>query len=305
MPSHPPIRSAAFALCAALGCAQAGDELPLISVVVAASRDSQLGVASASSAGSVTRGQLAARTAYRPAELLEATPGLVVSPKLGLVFGPWAGTEVYLNAGTGSHSDDARGVELGLRSEAVRGRQSTLSVYRLDSDSELMFVGDAGTTEAGRPSRRTGFELSTFYKPNRWLTVDADLAYARARFRDGGEGRRIAGAVERVASLALAVDKVGPWYGALQLRYFGARPLVEGNTVRSRATATLNGRIGYRVSDNVQVELEGFNLGNRRDAAIEYFSASRLPGEPVGGKQEVHFHPTEPRSFRLALNAAF
>ncbi|MGS0754429.1 hypothetical protein ACVBEH_06695 [Roseateles sp. GG27B] len=40
-------------------------------------------------------------------------------------------------------------------------------------------VGDAGTTEAGRPSRRDGFELANYYTLNGWLTVDADLACLR------------------------------------------------------------------------------------------------------------------------------
>ncbi|UUZ47402.1 TonB-dependent receptor [Massilia sp. B-10] len=138
---------------------------------------------------------LAANSGRRTAQL--------ISPSLSLVFGPWNKTELYLNAGRGFHSNDARGttqridpasgapaapvtplaratgVELGVRSEAVAGWQSALSLYRLDVASELVFVGDAGTTEAGRPSRRTGIELSSYYKPNHGLTLDADLAFAR------------------------------------------------------------------------------------------------------------------------------
>ena len=75
--------------------------------------------------------------------------------------------------------------------------------------SELTFAGDAGTTNAGRPSRRVGFEFSNYYKPTRWLTVDADLSFARARYRDfDPAGNRVPGAVEGVASLALAVSQV-------------------------------------------------------------------------------------------------
>ena len=252
-----------------------------------------------------------------------------LSPTLSLVFGPWKKSELYFNAGTGFHSNDARGatiridpasgdsvdpvtplvrakgIEIGARTEAFAGLQSTLSLYRLDFDSELVFVGDAGTTEAGRPSTRTGFEFSNYYKPNKWLTVDADIAFARGRFKDVDVvGQRIPGAVEGVASLALAVDQIGPWFGALQLRYFGPRPLIEDNSVRSRATSTLNGRIGYRLTPTVKLELEGFNLGNRRDSAVDYFYASRLKGEaaPV---EDVHFHPIESRSYRLTLNMAF
>ena len=253
----------------------------------------------------------------------------IVSPKLGLVFGPWAKTEYYLNAGTGFHSNDARGTtinfdpktnepatkvpplvrsrgaEVGVRSELVPGLQSTLSIYRLDFDSELVFLGDAGTTEAGRPSRRIGFEFSNYWRATRWLTVDADVAYAQARFKGSDPaGDRIPGAVEGVASLALAVDRIGPCFGALQLRYFGPRPLIEDNSVRSNSTATLNGRIGYRFDAKTRIELVGFNLTNRRASAIDYFYESRLRNEPVA-VSDVHFHPIEKRSFRINLTHNF
>jgi hypothetical protein len=251
------------------------------------------------------------------------------SPSLSLVFGPWNKTELYFNVGNGFHSNDARGTtiaidpksgeavdrvtplvkamgtEIGIRSEFFKGMQSAFSVYRLDFDSELVFVGDAGTTQAGRPSQRTGFEFSNYYKANKYLTIDADLAFARARFKDrDAAGQRIPGAVEGVASLALAVDNVGPWFGALQYRYFGPRPLIEDNSRRSRATSTLNGRIGYRFNTHTKIELEGFNLANRRDSAIDYFYESRLKDEAVAS-EDVHFHPVESRSFRVTLSRDF
>lgn len=252
-----------------------------------------------------------------------------VSPKLNLIFGPWNSTEFYASNGLGFHSNDARGttltqdpktgnradkvpplvrskgLELGVRTEAIKGLQSALSVYQLDFDSELIFQGDAGTTRAGRASRRTGFEFSNYYKPYRWLTVDADISFAKARFRNNDPvGDRVPGAVEGVASVALAVDGLGPYFGALQLRYFGPRPLLENNSVRSKSTATMNGRIGYKFSPKLKLELEGFNLTNRRDSAIDYYYTSQLKGEtaPVA---DVHFHPIETRSFRLTLVANF
>ena len=252
----------------------------------------------------------------------------LASPKLSLIFGPWSKTEFYLNLGTGFHSNDARGTtiridpksgdsadrvpglvrakgaEVGIRTEIVPRLQTTLSIYGLDFDSELTFAGDAGTTSAGRPSRRVGFELSNYYKPTNWLTIDADIAFARARFRGSEpEGQRIPGAVEGVASLALAVDNLGPYFGALQFRYFGPRPLIEDNSVRSKATATLNGRVGYRFKPTLSVEFEGFNLLNSRSSAIDYYYASRLPGESPEGRDDIHFHPIESRSVRLTFVA--
>ena len=250
----------------------------------------------------------------------------VVSPKLNFIFGPWGKTEFYVNLGRGFHSNDARGTvikvdpktgdaadpvtplprsqgfELGARTSLLPGLQTALSVYRLDFDSELVFSGDAGTTEAGRPSKRVGFELANQYRISDWLMVDADIAFAQARFRDSApEGQRIPGAVEGVASLSIAVDHLGPWFGALQYRYFGPRPLIEDNSVRSKSTATLNGRIGYKVSPKLQFELEGFNLSNRKTSAIDYYYSSRLPGEPAAGVADVHFHPIESRTFRLSM----
>ena len=254
------------------------------------------------------------------------------SPKLSMIFGPWEKTEYYLNIGNGFHSNDARGTtisvdpkspsnsvtredsivasngfELGVRSEIIPGLQSNFALYQLDFDSELLFAGDAGSTaDTGRPSRRVGFEFSNYYRPTSWMTIDADIAYARARYRNFDiSGDRIPGSIEGVASLALSIDNLGPYYGGLQLRYFGPRPLIEDNSVRSKGTATLNGRIGYKVNSKFLINLEAYNLTNRKDSAIDYFYTSRLPGEPNSGREDIHFHPIESRSFRLNLITKF
>ena len=258
------------------------------------------------------------------------THAALFSPKLSLVFGPWSKTEFYVNAGAGFHSNDARGtvisvdpktgdpadrvpglvraksVELGIRTEIVPRLQSTLSVYGLDFDSELVFEGDAGSTAAGRPSRRIGIEFSNYYKPTNWLTIDADVAFAQARFRDPDPaGRRIPGAVEGVASIAASIDNLGPYFGALQFRYFGPRPLIEDNSVRSKSTTTLNGRIGYKITPGFTIEMEAFNLFNAQSSAIDYYYQSRLPGEGPDGQNDIHFHPIESRSVRLTANVRF
>ncbi|MFO1344176.1 MAG: TonB-dependent receptor [Burkholderiales bacterium] len=150
-------------------------------------------------------------------------------------------------------------------------------MYRLDLTSELLFVGDAGTTEVSRPSRRVGFELANYYKLGNWLTVDADVAFARARFRDADPtGNRIPVPSRAWRRWPSRWTTSVSSSGAAQLRYFGPRPLLEDNSVRSSSTIVFNARLGYQVSPKMRVELEGFNLANRRASAIDYYYTSRL-----------------------------
>jgi hypothetical protein len=249
----------------------------------------------------------------------------LVSPSLSVIYGPWQTAEVYANIGSGFHSNDARGatiavdpksglaadkvtplarsrgMELGARTAWLPGLQTSLSVYRLDFDSELVYIGDAGATEAGPPSRRYGVEFSNYYKPLKWLSVDLDVAYARARSRgEAAEGSYIPGAIEGTGQLAVTVDDGGPYSASLKLRYFGPRPLVEDNSVRSKASMTLNGRFGWKIRKDLSLELEAFNITNRRDSAIDYYYESQLKGEAAAAA-DIHFHPIESRSLRATL----
>jgi hypothetical protein len=255
-----------------------------------------------------------------------------LSPKFTLVAGPFASTELFFNAGRGMHSNDARGStirrdpktgdavdpvaplvasrghELGARSEFIPGLQSSLALWTLDFDSELVYVGDAGATEASLASRRRGVEFNNRYSPRPWLLLDADLAWTHARFANGG---RIPNAVDKVALLAATLRDAGPWSASLQWRYLGSGALVEDNSVRSHASLTSNLRLGYKLAASAgawgkgsELTLDVFNLFNRRVNDIQYVYESQLPGEaaPVADR---HVHPAEPRTLRLTLRLGF
>jgi outer membrane receptor protein involved in Fe transport len=253
----------------------------------------------------------------------------LLSPKLSVLLGPWKETEIYLNAGYGFHSNDARGATLrvdprtgeparrvdplvrargadvGVRTALVPGLQAAVTVFELEIDSELVFVGDAGGTEASRPSRRTGVEIQSFYRPLPWLSLDADLALSRGRFTDGDPaGDRIPGSVERALSAGISVDGIRNVFGSLRVRYFGPRPLIEDDSVRSEASTLVNTQLGYRFANGLSVALEVFNLLNETVSDIDYFYESRLPGE-AEAVEDVHFHPAEKRSARLVLDWRF
>lgn len=254
----------------------------------------------------------------------------VTSPKLGAVLGPWEKVELFANWGRGFHSNDARGTtirtdpatgeaaervtplvrstgsEIGLRVEPVRGLQSSLALWRLELASELVFVGDAGTTQAGRPSRRHGVEWNNHYAVSPKLLLDLDVSLSRARFADDDPaGNRIPGAGETVVSTGVALNDIGPWSGSFQVRHFGPRSLVEDNRVRSQATTLAYGRVAYRISPAWKLALDIFNVLDRKASDIDYYYASRLRNEPARGIEDIHFHPVEPRTFRLSLTARF
>jgi outer membrane receptor protein involved in Fe transport len=183
---------------------------------------------------------------------------------------------------------------------------SSVTLWMLDLASELLFVGDAGTTEATRPSRRTGFEWSSVYTPVPWLVLDADLAYSKARFHDADPtGDRIPGAVEGVASAGVTFRGRGPVSASLRLRYFGPRPLIEDNSVRSKASTTLNAHIGWQIDTRLALGLDAFNLTNAKINDIDYYYRSRLRGEPAQGIDDIHSHPLPPLRVRLSFTASF
>ncbi|MDN3922140.1 TonB-dependent receptor [Roseateles violae] len=254
----------------------------------------------------------------------------LVSPKLALILGPWRKTELFLNYGEGFHSNDARGTvariapkegtpvepvpglvpsrggELGLRSEWLPALQSSLALWRLDLASELVFVGDAGDTEPQRASRRQGFEWNTHWQLNRSWQLDLDLAASKARYRDDApEGNRVPGAVDRVASLGLSWNEPSSrWSAQFQLRHFGPRDLVEDGSQRSKATTLAYARASWQASPQLRLSLDVFNLFKRQASDIDYFYESRLQGE-AATVADRHFHPVEPRSFRLTASLSW
>ena len=255
-----------------------------------------------------------------------STHSAIASPKLNFIFGPYRQTEYYLALAQGFHSNDARGTtitvdpktllpvshvtplvkaneaEIGLRTAAVRHLQSTFSLWYLHLNSELLFTGDAGTTEPSRPSERTGVEITNYYTPTPYLTYNADFGYSKARFTDSDPvGNHIPEAIEGVGDLAVAYDPPTGTYGSVRLRYFGPRALIEDNSVRSSSSTLINARLGYKFTGGVRLYLEAYNLFNVNVDDIDYYYPSRLEGEPADGVSDVHFHPAESRSIRLGV----
>ena len=268
----------------------------------------------------------------------------LVSPKLSIVLGPWNNSEFYINAGEGYHSNDARGVtatinnnplggnnfapqlaapglvrtkgaEVGFRTEAIKGLNSTLALWYLHSDSELVFRGDSGTTEATGPSTRYGIEWANFYKPTKFLTLDGDFSLTHARY-DNAElnqasissnqayGFHIPNAIGRTLSAGATLNLPRNLFATIRLRHFGNVSVDTNNPVAPYSTTTVNLSTGYELIRKFKIQFDILNLLGSRNNDIAYYYGyqTSLVATPKDG---LVFHPIEPRMLRASLMYQF
>ncbi len=253
----------------------------------------------------------------------------IVSPKAAIAWTPIRQIELYANYGEGFHSNDgrgtaitidpndgitpvdkvsalvkARGYETGVRARPIDGLTLTATYWWLDLASELQFEGDAGETAPVGPSKRHGYELSAFYKPAEWLTVDGQYSRSYARETDLPPGAdHIPNALESVVS-AGTVIKYARASAAVRVRHFGPYPIIEDNSVRARPLTVVNARVGYDFG-RIAIAADLLNAFDAKDNEIEYYYTSRLPGEPLAGVDDRHIKPIEPRQLRVSATARF
>ena len=236
--------------------------------------------------------------------------------KANLVLGPWFQTEFFANFGTGFHSNDARsvmadrtetalptarGYEFGVRSKVIPRTELSLTYWVLDLASELVFVGDEGTTEPRGPSHREGIEFATRVQILEWLTFSGDMTASRAEF-DTGAAVALAPRLTARADLTARL----PWglASSFGMRYLGDRYADEDRHQTARGYLLFDFTARYRYK-----WLEAFlsieNLTNTEYREAQFFFTSRLAGEPATGVPDIHYTPGNPRSFLGGLAVRF
>ncbi len=262
-----------------------------------------------------------------------STSAHIVSPKVALTLTPTRAIAVFANWGQGFHSNDARGTviqvdpdprsatfgqptdrvtplaratgtELGVTWTTPR-LQLSAALWSLNLQSELVYVGDAGSTVAGRPSRRHGIELAGVWQPSSRWTVDADATFAQARYDDGdASASYVQGAVRRTVSAGVTYRPGSAWSTALRVRHIGPRQLTEDGNLLGASSTVLNAQVGYKINRKLSLALEVLNLTNQRFADMEYIYNSQLPGE-AAAVTDRHYRPGAPRSARLMVKWSF
>ena len=252
-----------------------------------------------------------------------------LSPKFSVILGPWEKTELFLSEGHGFHSNDARGVidkmnpsdstpttrvpalvaaegkEVGIRTLAISGLESALVVWTLDSNSELVYTADSGTTDPKGSSKRLGVEWNNHYSLLHWLLIDADFAWTHARYAqmnaNGGTGNYIPNAIPRVARIGVTAHPNQGWAGSLELRYFSDYPLTQDGSLQAPSAVVTNLRLQNQIAPRITLALDVLNLFDRQYFDIAY--GQDYTASPTATKVDpgVTVHPGEPREFRLTL----
>jgi outer membrane receptor protein involved in Fe transport len=247
-------------------------------------------------------------------------------PKLNLILRPFGHDapfasesaplhelELFLNYGQGYHSNDARdavanpheptlpkahGFEVGVRTRFFERLDVAAAYWWLNLEREFVFVGDAGTTEPRPRSRRRGVELSAELEILDWLVFEGSLGYSSGEFTNG---EKIPQAVRFVADTGLVARHPSGLSAELGYHTLGERYGSEARSgKRLRSWGVWNAVVRYRRGP-FEVGLSLENLGDTHWESAEYFFASRLPGEPTAGVEDLHFVPGNPRNARVVL----
>jgi|MEHZ01.5.fsa_nt_MEHZ011334633.1_32 hypothetical protein len=244
----------------------------------------------------------------------------IISPKLGLAYRISDKVESYANWGRGLHSNDARGVvnntdpveglvsgegyEAGIRYE-TQDIKITATLWWLNLDSELSFVGDSNSVEPKGGSERDGFELVAFWNPIEWLAIDAVYAESDARFTDPDPTVLpleiyVDGAVESTGQLGITAH-LENWELSSRLRFLGEYALTPDNLERTGSTTSLNLRAA-REFDMFTFYGELSNATDADNKDIVYFYETNVNGNNYEGRVS---RASEPRTLRLGVKFEF
>jgi outer membrane receptor protein involved in Fe transport len=232
-------------------------------------------------------------------------------PKFGVELKPVAQVALFGNYGRGFHSNDARstvaggaslmapalGYEAGWRWKPRPDLQLYGSAFLLDSKSELVWVGDEGTTEAAPQSRRLGLELGARAHFNGWLFADVDATLTRSRYRTGDAADRVPLAPTATLTAGLAAHpRFGEYqpFGSYRVRAMANRPANEDGSLTAQGFVLQDLSAGLRYRD-IEAAVDVMNVFDTAWRPVNFATTSRLAYEPAP-VTSVHFVPGWPRT---------
>lgn len=232
----------------------------------------------------------------------------IVSPKINLSWQASNKAMLYLSAGRGFHSNDARvvvqtngrealpaarGADLGIQAKPRNNLVLQAALWYLALDQEFIYIGDEGIVEPSGRTRRTGLDVSARYQPLRNLYLDADLNYAKALALDVSKGEDYLPLAPRFTSSGgITYKKNSGWNGSFRYRWMGNRPANEDNSLVAEGYFICDAGLAYHFK-RIELMVSVQNLFDVRWKETQFASNSRLQQEP-GPVTEIHFTPGTP-----------
>lgn len=244
---------------------------------------------------------------------------LLASPKLNVAVPLGESITLFGNSGFGFHSNDARavvtahngntiprafgeefGARLGHTSDLISG---SIALWRLDLESEFVWGGDDGTTNAAGRTRRQGIDMELRITPFTWLALGGDMTIAKGVLRDAPVGQNYIPLAPNLTLTANALARFDNFSAALRLRMIDDRPAVEDNSIRAKGYSVFDLSTSYRIGQ-IEVFANIENFFNVAWNEAQFDTDARLRGE-TGITSDLHFTSGTPRSLRMGVGYRF
>ncbi len=257
-------------------------------------------------------------TALTPATTGGTAQAALVSPKLSAIVHATSVVDIFVNAGLGFHSNDARaavasngagalarawGGELGARVSPMPGLHASVDLWGLYLTSEQVWSGDAGGTEPSDPTRRYGLDVEAAFDVTAHLTLDANVAVGRATVvANAGNGGALALAPRLMGGGGVSYhdDRNA---ASLRVRGIGERPANDDGSLKAEGFLLVDVVASRRLGPT-EVSLTIENVTNAAWREAQFAEESRVsPTAPL--REDVHFTPGKPLTATLGVRVDF
>jgi outer membrane receptor protein involved in Fe transport len=248
-----------------------------------------------------------------------------LSPKARAILSPSRWLDLFVEAGRGFHTNDARtivggsgapialiapatGGEVGATVRPLEGLTLSAVGYVLDIASELTYDGDTASTQPSGPTRRYGVELTGRYHFLRNLFADASFSASHARYTDEADVRAgtdwVTLAPRRFFSAGVGVRQpIGDFtlVGSARVRSMADRPATQnwspagGVGLTATGFTVVDAEAGLRWKA-LEVGVDVLNVGDVAWREGQFAVSSRLPLEGTSPPEGISFTPGLPRT---------
>ncbi|MBK9485941.1 MAG: TonB-dependent receptor plug domain-containing protein [Chitinophagaceae bacterium] len=243
----------------------------------------------------------------------------IVSPKLNIQYTINKQVQLFVKAGKGFHSNDARvvvandgkdilpaayGTDFGVILKPTENILINIAAWYLYLDQEFVYVGDAGVVEPSGKSKRQGIDVTTRFQFTKNLFANANFNFTKPRAVGEPKGANY-------IPLAPTFTSVGGVYykaqkglnGGINYRYIKNRPANEDNSVVAKGYFLLDAAVNY-TRPKYEIGLAFENIFNIKWNEAQFATESRLRNEPAP-VTELHYTPGTPFFARLKLAVFF